>query len=34
MIAGLYAFKIQVTGHYRKGEDYVNVTVLPRKSVS
>lgn len=32
LIAGLYTFKIEVTGVNRVGEAYVNVTVLPRKS--
>jgi hypothetical protein len=29
--AGLYTFKVSVTSEGRWGEDYVNVTVLPRK---
>ena len=31
MIAGLYTFKVAVTGDGKYGETYVNVTVLPRK---
>ncbi|XP_048730594.2 dyslexia-associated protein KIAA0319-like protein isoform X2 [Ostrea edulis] len=29
LIAGLYTFKIEVTGQNRKGEAFINVTVLP-----
>lgn len=32
LIAGLYAFKIKVTGPNKYGEGFVNVTVKPRKS--
>lgn len=34
LIAGLYTFKIEVTGQNRVGEADVNVTVLPRKFMS
>ena len=34
LIAGLYTFRVQVTGTNEFGEAYVNVTVNPRKLIT